>query len=191
MKTRPKKIRVKARIGVRGRLIFNGRYTVYEDGVIHRNRIPALGCSGCVRWLPRILLRGIMHKTYYHVSINTGTAALGLHPIHLLVCQAFIGPKPSPRHEVNHKDGCKTNNHWRNLEWVTRSGNQLHAANHGLKPVGEKSHLHKLKAFEVQKIRRMIGTISNRAIAARFGVSPTCIGDIALRRSWKQLPFAA
>ena len=34
--------------------------------------------------------------------------------------------------EVNHKDGDKTNNFWKNLEWVTESQNMQHAHDTGL-----------------------------------------------------------
>jgi len=36
--------------------------------------------------------------------------------IPVLVALHFIGPKPSPLHEVNHKNGDKDNNHYLNLE---------------------------------------------------------------------------
>ena len=36
--------------------------------------------------------------------------------VHSLVAAAFIGPRPSPLHEVNHKDGNPTNNTLENLE---------------------------------------------------------------------------
>jgi hypothetical protein len=43
------------------------------------------------------------------------------HFIYNLVALAFLPPRPSTSHDVSHKDGNKTNNHFRNLEWVARS----------------------------------------------------------------------
>jgi hypothetical protein len=48
---------------------------------------------------------------------------------HQLVCLAFHGlpPQDGKKYEVNHKDGNKHNNHYTNLEWVTRTDNLKHA----------------------------------------------------------------
>ena len=47
--------------------------------------------------------------------------------IHRIVALTFLGAPPTPKHQVNHKDGNKTNNHISNLEWATVSENILHA----------------------------------------------------------------
>lgn len=50
--------------------------------------------------------------------------------IHRLMCRVFLGNKR--KMHVNHKDGNKLNNNIENLEWCTRSQNQLHAYKTGL-----------------------------------------------------------
>ena len=47
--------------------------------------------------------------------------------VHRLVAEAFI-PNPLNLHDVNHKDGDKSNNHESNLEYCTRSYNMLHSS---------------------------------------------------------------
>jgi hypothetical protein len=51
--------------------------------------------------------------------------------IHRLVAITFI-PNPDGKPEVNHKDGNKKNNDFKNLEWATTQENFIHALRHGL-----------------------------------------------------------
>jgi hypothetical protein len=46
--------------------------------------------------------------------------------IHVLVAEAFLGPRPY-KYDINHKDLNRSNNHISNLEYVTRSENVLHS----------------------------------------------------------------
>lgn len=50
---------------------------------------------------------------------------------HTLVALKYIGPPPSPKHEINHKDHNRMNNHYENLEWVTHSQNHILAYQNG------------------------------------------------------------
>ena len=50
-----------------------------------------------------------------------------------MVAAAFHGPPRGDRSEVNHKDGDKHNNHYKNLEWVSRTENLIHAYKTGLR----------------------------------------------------------
>jgi len=46
---------------------------------------------------------------------------------HIMVAESWIGMKPTPDHEVNHMDYDKQNNHYTNLEWITRRANMKHS----------------------------------------------------------------
>ena len=60
--------------------------------------------------------------------------------IHRLVCDAFC-ENPDNKPMVNHKDGDKLNNHFSNLEWVTKGENQAHAFRTGLRIPSEAQRL--------------------------------------------------
>lgn len=80
----------------------------------------------------RILKPCVNVEGYPKVSLCK-EGAIRRFPIHRIVAQAFI-PNPDGKPEINHIDGCKENNSVSNLEWVTRSENELHAWRTGLKP---------------------------------------------------------
>ena len=71
---------------------------------------------------------GTKKNGYQYVIHNSKKS----HLVHRLVSVAFI-PNPEKKPHVNHRDGNKLNNTTSNLEWVTRSENELHAHSIGLK----------------------------------------------------------
>lgn len=107
--------------------------------------------------------------------------------IHRLVATAFID-NPLNYSEVNHKDGNPSNNHVLNLEWVSRSQNQLHAYAMGMKTQkGEKNSNRKLTEREVSFMRYIRGlypNISTTKIADFYGVAPNHITKILAFKQW-------
>lgn len=70
--------------------------------------------------------------------LNYGTTARNHQTrVHVLVCLAFIGPRPSEIHVVNHKDCKRYNNYYKNLEWVTPAENTQYAYKMGNLGYGE------------------------------------------------------
>lgn len=129
---------------------------------------------GRIRHGERILAGSYHSDGYTFMTINGKQI-----PLHRFVANAFI---PNPEHfpEVNHKDGNKMNNSVENLEWVTRSENQLHAVRNHLQPSGLSTYTGKFSEEERNKIKKMWneGIYSKRELAKIFNVSHTCINDI-------------
>lgn len=71
------------------------------------------------------------HDGYLQVHLTAGPARSSK-AVHCLVALAFLGPRPFPGAQVNHKDGDKPNCRLTNLEYVSASENVRHAISTGL-----------------------------------------------------------
>lgn len=85
----------------------------------------------------KILKQGKSKKGYPIVYLSKD-GKQSTRVVHRLVAKAFI-PNPNNLPQVNHKDGCKINNHVDNLEWCDNSYNQKHAHDTGLFPAYEET----------------------------------------------------
>ena len=95
------------------------------------------------------------------------------HVVHRLVLSTFLGKSDL---EGNHKDGIKENNRLDNLEYMTRSENQIHAYRMGLQSKkGEKHHYAKLNNEIVKNIRENKFNLSLKEFAACYDVSVPAI----------------
>jgi HNH endonuclease len=106
--------------------------------------------------------------------------------VHRLVCTAWHGPAPTPKHEGAHNDGSRANNHFSNLEWKTTKANQADRKLHGSDNAGERHGNVRLTWNKVSEIRRRrrLGE-AGLALAKEFGVTPQHIGCIASGKTWK------
>lgn len=108
-----------------------------------------------------------------------------------MVAEAFIGPKPKGQ-QVRHKNGINTDNHFANLEYGTRSQNELDKRRHGTAPIGENHPAAKLTPDQVQEIRcsyiKGSRTHGCNALGKTYGVTGEMIYRIIHRLAWSHLP---
>lgn len=96
---------------------------------------------------------------------------------HRLMCELAHGAPPTPKHQAAHNCG---KGHYlcvnpRHLEWKTNSSNQIDRAKNGnalRNPHGPKGALTPEQKAEIVALR---STMTQTAIAARFGVSLGCV----------------
>ena len=138
-------------------------------------------------------LKARLHKGYLHVFAKTG---IGRHtkkkmPVHRLVLLAFKGYPPSAEHESRHLNGDALDNRESNLAWGTAKENAADQERHGTAVWLRRGSAHpaaKLTESDVLAIRREArGGTSHAALAARFGVSASHVGDIVAERAWQHL----
>jgi hypothetical protein len=99
--------------------------------------------------------------------------------VHRLVAAAFLGECPRGL-EVNHIDGNRINARAENLEYVTRSANNINAVQRRGRGWSPRS---KLTSAQVAEIRA--SSASNPEIAAQYGVSRGVVWRIRTGKSWR------
>lgn len=106
--------------------------------------------------------------------------------VHVLVCRAKHGPKPTPKHEACHScgnghDGCVSPNH---VYWGTRKQNMADAKAHGWlarpnAPVGEAAPACRHSNNEIAEVRRLLDSgFTQTAISEATGVSQSHVSRI-------------
>lgn len=126
-----------------------------------------VSCHGDIWSVKRNKLKKL-HKhpiTGYWMVILT--AGVNKYP-HRLVCESFYPLSEFPEGQVNHKDGNKDNNYYKNLEWCTRSEN----IRHGFKIGTIQSNL-KGKFLSLNSKAKSVIAIKDTAIL-EFGTVKEC-----------------
>lgn len=108
---------------------------------------------------------------------------------HIYVAETFIGPRPSPDHEVMHLDGSRTNNRVDNLRYGTRAENSRDAVKHGTHTKylvkGENNGRAKLSREQVLQIVGLVRAGAHKQeVAARFDVSAMAVHYIMIGKRW-------
>lgn len=144
------------------------------------------------RWLGkfRMLKPTRVSTGYLQVGLCDGRGGKKNVNVHTLVAEAFLGPRPTPAHQLNHKNGIKDDNRDANFEWCTASENRRHALDVlGVKVAhGAALPQTKVTEAEVREIRRRCAAGEpQRGIAASYGITQTAVSLIARRARWAWL----
>ena len=149
-----------------------------DYGVSDQGRVASRKRGG---W--RVLRPGTQTQGYLIVGICGCNRPISRR-VHALVALAFLPEAPTPFHQINHKDGDKTNNRVGNLEWVTPGENMKHSYR-VLGRVGRSGNI-KLTEEQVSMIRsRLRMGETHRSIAADSGATIGNIGNISRGKTWK------
>lgn len=105
--------------------------------------------------------------------------------VHRIIALSFLENKNN-KEQVNHINGNKLDNCVVNLEWNTRSENQMHAVNTGLRSAkGIKNSSSKLTESMVRDIKNRKERTTD--LAKEFNVSLSTISGIRNNKTWTHL----
>ena len=106
-----------------------------------------------------------------------------------IMCILAHGEPPTEDHHSAHScgngfGGCVNPKH---LRWATKSENEIDKLDHGKSNRGTRHGMSKLTEEDVRSIRAAEGSMPQKAIAEKFGVSRATIGAIHSRQRWSWL----
>lgn len=125
---------------------------------------------------PGILRPGACPKGYLVVVLYLGRQRKS-HKVHVLVLEAFVGPRPTGL-VCDHRDANRQNNHTSNLHWVTYAENALRGGAH------HKAKLDEAQVIQIRK-RYALGGITQVDLGEEFGVGGPLVSLIVSRKIWK------
>lgn len=133
-------------------------------------------------------LRGSGERPYHRLALFDG-AQKRRSCVHVLVCSAFHGERPTIDGEpaqVRHKNGDSHDNRPDNLVWGTATENQRDRVPHDTHVRGERQHKHKLTEADVRYIRGSKKT--GVELARELHVTKTTICAVRRRQNWAWVP---
>ncbi|AHC56576.1 hypothetical protein JJJA_0060 [Achromobacter phage JWDelta] len=140
---------------------------------------------------PRPLLpRAIVGKIYHRVTLTDASGNRVDRKVHLLVLEAFRGPRPAPEMDGCHRDGNAHHNELSNLYWGTKRENAQDRVDHGTQVRGDTHPLSVLTEQQVMEIKQALPTWKRgmgRTFAKRFGVCESAITSVKLGRTWSHV----
>ena len=148
--------------------------------------------NGLIRSFKTKMIKGLSlnNSGYFRAELYKNNERERLF-VHRVVASLFVPKKSDSFDVVNHIDGNKQNNHYTNLEWTNKSGNQVHAVKMGLTkklPLrnGTRNFQSKLTDSDVKVIRQKRDSGSKlKELALEFGVTESNISIICLKKGWK------
>jgi hypothetical protein len=128
-------------------------------------------------WRP---LKGRVNKRTGYLEVNLSIdSKTYFSQVHVLMAETFLGPKPSPNHEVRHLDGVQLNNAWDNLAWGTPLENHEDRRRHGTSGRGESNSMCSISGEKVEEILEFLESGGKQCEAVRiFSVSSQHISNI-------------
>lgn len=165
--------------------ILDNRYLITITGDIYsltfRNKV----CFK-LRREPLKMKKTLMPNGYERITLSHKNNRIQV-LFHRLMLESFVGKPPTTKHVCDHIDGNRSNNHIKNLRWVTPKQNQGFRLTHGTDGNGTKNPASKLTIKQVEKIRRFLASGGKSVDMAKwYRVSKATISNIKNNRTYQR-----
>lgn len=132
----------------------------------------------------KLLIPQLKNNGYFQIGISK-SGSQRYFSIHSLVAASFLGVRPDG-YEINHKDTNRQNNHYSNLEYVTKKGNAQHAVMMGRYERCSKHSSAKLDEIKVKETREeyLKGNTTLKNLAEKYSVTFGAIAKVIKHRSY-------
>lgn len=162
---------------------YEGAYEISDMGRVRS--VDRMSAQGHLRGRLRRL--GTSVTGYVHVGLCRDGKLRNVN-LARMVATVFIRA-PKDDEQVNHLDGVKANNAASNLEWCTRSMNNLHRCRVLGKNRGMRHGNAKLTDADIHDIRREVAAgRTTTSVGRARGLNHTTVARIARRKSWQHVP---
>lgn len=122
------------------------------------------------------------------VTLCSGASVRRQVLVHRVVCEAFHGPPPTPKHQAAHWDGNASNNRAENVRWATKSENEADKVLHGRSNRGTRNGMAKLTEADVVAIRAAVANGAKmKDLSLAYGVRHSTISGVASGKRWKHV----
>ena len=138
------------------------------------------------KWLRGKILRRSFTKGYPCVSLYVGSVRTQK-MVHAIIADTFLGPRP-PGALACHRSGIREECHVDNIYWGTPQDNADDRIRHGNSCPGSQNRRSKLLEHDIVSIRCLAPSMTQKSLAARFGVSQSRISSIINKTSWRHVP---
>ncbi len=112
--------------------------------------------------------------------------------VHKFVALNFVEREEESKKFVMHKDGDKTNNHYKNLEWLTRAElteRLRERGDYSIEKLKEKGMEIKMTESKVKMLKKRLkeGKTKRKILAKQFGITMTQLKRIESGENWSQV----
>jgi hypothetical protein len=160
---------------------YEGKYELSDCGRV-RSLPRTRTIKGRIYRVQGKMLASVVDPTTGYLVVRLGDgAAIKKFSVHILVLEAFRGPRPAGLWGL-HNDGVRQRSHLGNLRWGTPAENSADMIAHGNSMRGEKHPKAVLTQEMVEWIKE--SRQSSLALAPVFGVAPSTIRAVRIGQNW-------